>query len=547
MSRILIIILLIFTQFSFVFAQKSSRIPPEKPKLVIGIIVEQMRYDYLFKYMDKFGEGGFKRLLNEGATCKNANYNYLFTQTSVGHATIATGTNPSSHGIVAEEWYVPIKDNVVNCIEDENVSTVGGSYDAGKFSPRQLLTTTFGDEMRLASFMKSKVIGISMQAKAAMLATGQLCNAAYWLDDTKGIWVSSSFYKQAFPPWVTEFNDKKFADIYMAQTWETKFPMVDYLDRCLPDDETGIEGRKVFPYILSQIPITNKDSKKYSLLRYTPLGNSYTKDFAVSTIVNEELGKDDNTDLLMVTFSATEYIGKNFGPQSMELMDAFIRLDADLEHFFDFLDQELGKQNILVFLTSDHGVAHNPEFLADNGISVGYFSQTAAISLLKSYLNAIYGKGEWVKYYYAQQLYLNRDLIEDSKIKLADIQEKTAQFLLQFSGVANTITASTLQTIYFPSGVFSKMQNSYNQKRSGDVFINLEPGWIEKNGTAVEHNSAYSYDTHVPLIWYGWKIKRSPIFEAVDMIDIAPTVSYFLNIPYPNANTGRPIPGLVNQ
>jgi Uncharacterized proteins of the AP superfamily len=511
-----------------------------------------MRQDYINKYWDKFGDGGFKRLLNEGTYCKNANFNYLFTQTSPGVATIATGTTPSYHGIVAEEWYARLKDKVINSVADDKEKTVGGSYDAGRMSPRQLLTSTIGDEIKLASFNKSKVIGISLQGKAAILSTGLTANAAYWFDDESGNWVTSSFYQSDLPAQVKAFNDKKFQDLYMSRTWETKFPLTDYTNRCLPDDnkyETGIEGRKTFPYNLAQMGLVldNKNKKKYGLLKYTPFGNTYTKDFAISTIVNDSLGKDDNTDVLMVTFSATEFIGQNFGPESIELMDAFIRLDEDLAHFLSFLDQELGKQNVMVFLTSDHGVAQNPEYLADKGIPVGYFSQNSALSLLKSYLNAVYGRGDWIKMYYAQQLYLNRDLIEDSKYNLADVQQKVAQFMLQMTGVANTITATTLQTAYFPDGVFSKIQRSFNQKRSGDVLINLDPGWIEKNGTTTTHNSAYSYDTHVPLVWYGWKVKRSTIFEPVDMVDIAPTISYFLNIASPNATVGKPIIGLVSQ
>lgn len=536
----------------WLMAQSSSRIPSEKPKLIVGIIVEQMRHDYINRFWDKFGDGGFKRLLNEGTYCKNANFNYLFTQTSVGHATIATGTTPSYHGIVSDEWYLRLKDKVVNCVADEKEKTIGGSYEAGRMSPRQLLTTTIGDEIRLSSFNKSKVIGISLQGKASILSVGQTANAAYWMDDESGNWVSSSFYMQDLPNWAKAFNEKKFADLYMARKWETKYPMSDYATRCLPDDnkyEIGIEGRKTFPYNLAEMGViqNNKNKKKYNLLKYTPFGNTYTKDFAIAAIVNDSLGKDDNTDLLMVSFSGTEFIGQNFGSESVEVMDAFIQLDADLEHFLNFLDQELGKQNILVFLTSDHGVAQNPDYLADKGIPVGFFSQNSALSLLKSYLNVVYGRGEWVKNYYAQQIYLNRDLIEDSKFNLADVQQKVAQFMLQFSGVANTITATTLQTAYFPDGVFSKIQKSYNQKRSGDVLINLDPGWIEKNGTSAGHNSSYSYDTHVPLIWYGWKVKRATIFEPIDMVDIAPTISYFLNIASPNATVGKPIIGLVSQ
>jgi predicted AlkP superfamily pyrophosphatase or phosphodiesterase len=468
----------------------------------------------------------------------------------VGHATIATGTTPSYHGIVAEEWYVRLKDKVYNCVFDEKEKTIGGNVEAGRMSPRQLLSTTIGDEIKLSNFSKSKVIGISLNGNAAILSTGATANAAYWFDGETGNWVTSSYYMQELPAWVKEFNNKKFADIYMTRRWETKFPLNDYFQRCLPDDnkyETGIEGRRTFPYNLAEMGIVSVNKKKYNLLKYTPFGNTYTKDFAIATIVNDSLGKHDYTDLLMVSFAATENIGQNFGTESIEVMDAFIRLDEDIEHFLNFLDQELGKQNILVFLTSDHGVAQNPEYLADKGIPVGYFTQGSALGLLRSYMNAVYGRGEWIKNYYAQQIFLNRDLIEDSKLNLADVQQKVAQFMIQFSGVANTVTATTLQNAYFSEGVFSKIQKSFNQKRSGDVLINLEPGWIEKNGTTTTHNSSYAYDSHVPLIWYGWKVKRSTIYEPVDMVDIAPTISYFLNIASPNATVGKPIIGLVSQ
>ncbi len=531
-------------------AQSEPRIPGEKPKLIIGIVVEQMRHDYIQKYWDKFGEGGFKRLLNEGTYCKNANYNYLFTQTAVGHATIATGTAPSYHGIVSEEWYIRLKDKIVNCVSDETVNTVGGSYDSGRMSPRQLLCTTIGDEIRLANNMKPKVIGISLQGKSAILSAGVTANASYWYDDESGNWVTSSYYMQDLPQWAKDFNDKKIADVYLTHNWDTKFPITDYSDRCLPDDnkyETGIEGQHIFPYNLTTLSTISKSKKKYYVLKYTPFGNTYTKDFAIAAIVNENLGKNDCTDLLTVSFSGTEFIGQSFGPESVEVMDAYLRLDEDLAHFLEFIDKEIGKQNVLIYLTSDHGVSQNPDYLADKGIPVGYFSQNAALTLLKSYLNVVYGRGEWVKAYYAQQLFLNRDLIEDSKLNLSEVQQKAAQFLIQFTGVANTVTATTLQSEYFSDGIFSKIQKSYNQKRSGDVLVNLDPGWIEKNGETTSANSSYSYDTHVPLIWYGWKIRRATIFDKVDIEDIAPTISYFLNIASPNASTGQPILQLVGQ
>jgi hypothetical protein len=536
--------------FAGINAQSTTKIPPEKPKLIVGIIVEQMRYDYISKFWDKFGEGGFKRLLNEGTYCRNANFNYLFTQTSVGHATIATGTTPSYHGIIAEEWYVMLKNKVYNCVSDEKERTLGGYVESGKMSPRQLLSTTIGDEIKLASYGKSKVIGISLNGNAAILSAGTTANAAYWFDGETGNWISSSYYMQDLPVWVKTFNEKKFADIYMTKRWETKFPINDYFQRCLTDDniyEKGIMGRKVFPYDLPQMGFISSNKKRYGLLKSMPFGNTFTKDFAIAAIVNDSLGMHNNTDLLMVSFAATESIGQNFTPESIEVMDAFIRLDEDLEHFLNFLDQQLGKQNVLLFLTSDHGAVQNPDYLADKGIPVGYFAQGSALGLLRSYMNAAFGNGDWIKYYYAQQIFLNHDLVEGSRLNLADVQQKVAQFMLQFTGVANTVTASTLQNTYFPEGVFSKMQKSYNQKRSGDVLINLEPGWIEKDGNANTHNSSYSYDSHVPLIWYGWKMKRSTIYDPVDMVDIAPTISYLLNIACPNASVGKPIVGLISQ
>lgn len=546
---VLVSILCIFPE-SICFSQNSSKIPPEKPKLIIGIVVEQMRYDYLARFWNQFGDGGFKRLVNEGTNCKNANYNHFFSQTGVNFTTLVTGTTPSYHGIVADEWYVPLKNKVVNCVDDEREKTVGGSFDAGRMSPRNILTTTIGDEIRLSNFMQSKVISISLEGAPAVLAGGHTPNAAYWFDGVNGTWTSGSYYMNELPAWVVEFNNKKFADMYMARSWEAKLSL-DMYTQCLTDDnpyETGLNGKRTFPYPLYEIGATkSKDKFNFKLLKSTPFGNTLTADFAINTIISEKLGKDDYPDLLMVDFAATENIGQNFGTYSVEVMDAFLKLDEDINHLLTFLDTEIGKQNVLVFFTSDHGAAANAEYLATTRIPVGYFSQTSSVSLLKTYLNAVYGKGDWIKHYHAQQVYLNRDLIEESKISLTDIQNKTAQFLLQFTGVSNTVTATTLQNSYFSDGVFAKMQKGFNQKRSGDVVINLDPGWAEKNGSAATHNSSYSYDTHVPLIWYCWKVKRGNVLDKVDMVDVAPTISYFLEIASPNASSGQPIQGVIAQ
>ncbi|MCK4664682.1 MAG: alkaline phosphatase family protein [Bacteroidales bacterium] len=539
----IIIFIIIFTPK--IQAQKRKLIPPEKPKLIIGIVIDQMRYDIIYRYWDKFDDNGFKRLINQGTFCRNTNYNYLFTESGVGYATISTGTNPSYHGIVSNRWYLRLKEKIIYCVEDDKTETIGAFNNNGKMSPKSLLTSNIGDELMLFNNHKSKVIGISLNDYAAILSAGHTANAAYWFDSESGNWISSSFYLDSLPDWVEEFNNKEYYKLYLNREWKTLLPIEKYIFGNNDDNpyEEGIYKQHIFPYDLVKL---NKNKKGYDILKYTPFGNTFTKDFVISTIVNEQLGKDEFTDLLIIGFSSTGYINKQFGPRSVELEDAILRLDKELSHFLDFIDEELSKENVLLFLTSDQGSVNVPRYLSDSKIPSGYFNYKKANVLLKSYLNSIYGQGDWVVAYNKQQIYLNQLLIEDSKLKLKDVQNITAQFLLQFTGVANVITATTLQNTNFSDGIFNKMQNSYNQKRSGDVIINLEPGWTEQISVISSENSPYSYDTHVPLIWYGWKIKRQILNTNISIIDITPTISNFLNISFPNGCIGKPINGLID-
>ncbi len=525
------------------FPQDNTRIPSEKPKLIIGIVISQMRYDYIYRFWNKFEDNGFKKLITRGTFCKNTSFNYLLSQEGVGHSTIATGTLPANHGIVAKEWYLNLQDKIEQNVEDDKYSTIGGSFEAGRYSPNNLLCTTYSDELRLSNNLKSRVFGISLDAAPAILSSGHTANMAYWLDTKSGNWVTSTYYADSLPSWVNDFNKKKFPDTYLSREWNTLLPLNEYTES-LPDNnkyETGIKGRIIFPYNLPELANTKKHQKDYDILKSTPFGNSLVKDFAISVIVNENLGMDNYTDVITVSFTAMENIGNLFGPNSVEVEDAFLRLDKEIAHFLDFIDSNIGKENVLIYLTSDHGVAPIPDYLTDNKIPAGYFNQNGAVSLLKSALDNIYGRGDWIKAYHSQQIYLNRTLIEDAKIPLSEIQNYTAQFILQFSGVANTITSTTLQTTDFTSGIFKKIQNGFNQKRSGDVIINLKAGWIERREDLSYHSSSYSYDARIPLIWYGWKIGRSTVVRPVDIIDIAPTISTFLDITYPNACTGNPI------
>jgi len=527
--------------------QNHTNLPPEKPKLIVTIVIDQFRYDYIYKFWDKLDENGLVKMVQEGSFCKNAQYNYLLNETSVGHATISTGAYPSHHGIISNNWYVSLKDEVINCVIDENIRTVGGSYEAGRTSPSQLLASTLGDELKLSNNFKSKVVGIAIDNSAAILSSGHTADFAYWLDDASGNWVSSTYYMDSLPVWVEEFNAKKLPDTYLENTWETLYPLESYTESWGDTStyESGFNGRNVFPYDLNAMSLVRRNERNYDLLKSTPWGNVYTKDFAIACIVNDSLGYDKYTDMLTVGFSANEYIGKRFGSNSVEMQDAVLRLDKEIAHFLTFLDDYLGEENTLVILTADHGLTYNPEYLTDQGIPSGEFSYRSAISLLGSYMNIVYEKGNWIKHYYAQQLYLNRELIEDSQIPLQEIQDRVAQFLIQFEGVSNATTSYTLQTTSFTEGIFRKIQNGYHQKRSGDVIISLSPGWTEKPEENASYHSSYIADNHVPLIWYGWKIKRSTISRPVNMIDIVPTLSHFLEISRPNASQGDIILELV--
>jgi predicted AlkP superfamily pyrophosphatase or phosphodiesterase len=491
-----------------------------------------------------------KKLLNEGTVCRNANYNYLLTQSAPGYATIVTGTTPSHHGIVSNEWYQRLKEVMLYCTNDDKVKTSGGNSKDGQMSPKHLIASSFSDELKIFNKNRSKVIGISLKDYAAILPVGHLADAAYWMENESGNWISSSYYMDSLPDWVKKINNMRLPDIYVSREWNTMFPIQDYSESLSDENgyESGLkENSKTFPYILNEL----KNPDDYSILRYTPFGNTYAKDLAIAAVDNEKLGKDAYTDFLSISFSSNGYVSDIYGPRSVEIEDIYLRLDLDIAHFLDFINDNIGKENVLVFLTSDRGAIDIPEYLEDINMPGGYFNSRSAIAVLKSYLKAIYGRGDWVKAYFDQQLYLNQTLKEDSKLPLGEFQQRAAQFLVQFTGIANAITATTFQTTNFTDGILEKSQNSYNPERSGDVIINYSPGWVEQYGKKLNpqvsnFSSAYRYSTHVPLIWYGWKIKRISINRLVSISDIAPTLASMLNISFPNACTGEPILEILN-
>ncbi len=529
-----VFIIVIALQFSGpVFGSRDSE--NSKPDLVVGIVVEKMRYDYLTRLHDQFGGNGFRRLLSEGSAFSNTRYDYLVNQSSSGYATIFTGANPSAHGVISDHWYDRLRNDVRPAVYNEDVVAVGGSYTNGRRSPSGLISGTIGDELRLSSDMRSRVYTVSMSDAAAVLSGGFSANAAWWFDDVSGMWMSSSYYIDSLPSWVVDFNSAMLPATYLDRVWEPSKDISSYFRI----DKT--EVARGFSYELKRMRRRGDD---FSLLRSTPWGNTFTKDFALNLIINEQLGKRNNTDMIVVGFSATALIDSQYGTFSNEVQDAYLRLDQDIAHLLDFLDENYGKSRVLVFLTADRSVSYPGTYNNSARIPGGIFSPGMAMSLLRSYLNVSYGQGDWISFYNAGMVYLNHIFIEDNKIPLNEIQDRTARFLNQFSGVAGTVTEDVLRSNYFSSGILSRIQSGYHPKRSGDVMLYLRQGWSERN-VLDDQLTTISYDQHVPLIFYGWKTGNGIYRREVGVTDIAPTISLMLNIPIPPFATGRPIPELL--
>jgi predicted AlkP superfamily pyrophosphatase or phosphodiesterase len=524
--------------------------PPEiaAPKLIVGIVVDQMRFDYLYKYKAKFGKDGFLRLMNEGFNCRNTTYNYVPTYTGPGHASIYSGTTPAVHGIIANSWYDRNKKQVMYCSSDKSVNTVGAKGNAGQMSPRNMLTSTITDEVHLANHLHSKVIGLALKDRGAILPAGHTANAAYWYD-ASGSWISSTYYMKELPTWVQDFNKKEKAKEYLSKPWNTLLPVSTY-NESIPDDnpyETLFKGEKspVFPHDLPSLMAANGG---LDLIRTTPFGNSLTKDFAIETIKGENLGKENGTDFLTISFSSTDYVGHSFGPQSVEVEDTYLRLDKDLAELLKFLDTWVGKEHVLVFLTADHAVVDVPQFLTDQKIPAGTFESKPVLDSLKKYLRQKYNDTSLVLGYANQQIYLDHEIMNKLNLSEAAFEEDIASFLLRFKGIATTVTACALRNSGFAEDdTRSFIQKGYLPSRSGDVMINFEPAWIEAEKVSTTHGSPYSYDTHVPLIWYGWAIPPGSSIDAVHPTDIAPTISLLLNIPFPDGCTGKVIPAILNS
>lgn len=530
----------------FVIAQSRpvKAVAPAKPKLVVGIVIDQMRWDYLYRFNALYSTGGFKRMLSQGFSCENTMVPYVPTYTAPGHTCIYTGSVPAIHGIVGNNWYDRSVDANVYCTDDATVETVGTNSAAGKMSPRNMWATTITDELRLSNNFKSKVIGISLKDRGAILPAGHSANAAYWYDNGK--WITSSYYMNQLPTWVGKVNAQDLPAAYMAKDWNTLLPIEKY-DMSSPDDEPyekAIVGERTvtFPH---HTLLINAD--KYEAFKYTPYAASYTFSFAKSAIENEKLGSGNATDFLAVSISSTDYIGHSFGPNSVEAEDAFLRLDKDLADFLTYLDNTVGKGNYLTFLTADHGVAHIPAFLAAHKIPGGTFSDDDILKELNQAINDKFDIKKGVVAVMNYQVYLNLPEIKKQDKDSKDITKLIIKTLKQKPYIINAVETEAIAISSLPEPQQKMFANGYNPKRSGDVLFTFKPGYFDGSPKGTTHGLWNPYDAHIPLLFYGWHIAPGKTNHETYMTDISATVAALLQIQMPSGCVGKVITYVMQE
>ena len=516
-----------------------------KPKLVVGIVIDQMRWDYLQRFNTLFGNDGFKRLLGEGFSCDNTLIPYTPTYTAPGHTCIYTGSVPAIHGIVGNNWYDKATNANVYCTDDSTVTTVGNVSDAGKMSPNNMWATTITDELRLSTNFKSKVIGISLKDRGAILPAGHSANAAYWYDDKGGKWITSSYYMQDLPSWVKDFNAKDEVAKYMSKDWSTLLPLDQYSQSTADDKpyENNIKGETsvTFPHKLSAIG----DANKYASFRTTPYANTYTFDFAKKAIENEELGDNSATDFLAVSISSTDYIGHSFGPNSIEVEDTYLRLDKDIADFIKYLDKRLGKGNYLTFLTADHGVAHIPTFLAEHKLPGGTFSDEEFTKEINVEIDTKFGLKKVVQSVQNYQVYLNFAEVEKQGKDKAAIVSDVIKLLKQKPYIINVFETEKIMQTALAEPQKAMMVNGYNPKRSGDIQFTFKPGYFDGGKKGTTHGLWNPYDAHIPLLFFGWNVKQGHTNRETYMTDISATLAAILKIQMPSGCVGKVITEII--
>lgn len=533
-------------QVSESMSTQNHEAPFSNPKLVVGIVVDQMRYDYITRLWHRFGEDGFKELVGEGFNLKNAHYNYIPTYTGPGHASIWTGSAPETHGIIGNNWYDKFSGTSVYCAGDLSAESVGTLHPAGKMSPHRMLTTSVADENRLHTQMRAKTIGVALKDRGAILPAGHTANAAYWFHgQDEGNWISSNYYMDRLPHWVEEFNASRQVDSYM-KPWETLYDIKSYTESGADDTafEGGFKGKEkpTFPYDLPGLQAQNGG---YEIIKSTPYGNSLTTDFALAAIEGEQLGQREVTDFLTLSYSSTDYVGHNFGVNAVEVQDTYLRLDQELARLLKYLNESVGQGNYTIFLTSDHGGVHVPAYLESVKVPSGYFNYTEFRKELEDHLATDFEVENLISNISNDQVFFNYQTLRVNNIDASKLQEAVKEFGLAYDQMNAAYTRQQMEGSTYVGGLEGLLDSGFNQKRSGDVLLALKPAVISYSRTGSTHGSGLNYDTHIPMIFYGHGIKKGSSLERTEIVDIAPTISALLGIPFPNGSTGRPLGILI--
>ena len=501
-----------------------------QPRLVVHLVVDQMRADYLYRFDEQF-TGGFRRLLDEGTVYRECHYTYVPTYTGPGHASLATGADPRNHGIIANDWFDPYEDREVYCVEDDSVRPVGTTNPSSKRSPLNLRASTWTDELVLATNGKSRVYAFSMKDRGAILPGGHFARGAYWYDEQTESFVSSTFYGEALPSWLEEYNAGQPVKRLMQGTLTPAGTR-----RTTTGDTTsyekGIKGQKAraFPYDLTAVYAAGGGDA----IRRVPQGNTLLLEVGRVVLEKEQLGRGTTTDVLSLSFSTPDYMGHELGTRAVEIEDLYVRLDRELGTFLDELDRLFGRDGYLVTLSADHGAADNPMFLNDRGYAAEVWSDGDFAAQLQANL----GTNQSIRHIGNDQVHLKPEF------QTAAHAEAVAEALRKHPAVAQVWTRSELLC-----GTHADAQLRYNalDSRSGQVFYALKPSHLNYSTTGTTHGSGYAYDTHVPMVFYGAGVPAKEVFRKVAVKDLAPTLAHLLGTALPNASTGTPLEEVVKK
>lgn len=533
----IILFLSILSSLSITIAQS------QRPKLVIGIVVDQMRFTDLYRYYDFYSPDGFKKLMSEGSNFTFAHYNYELTSTGPGHASIYTGTTPFFHGIIGNDFYDKRNNRMLNCVQDDNSNGVGTTNSNGKKSPVNLLSSTITDELKLFTNKKSKVFSVSIKDRGAILPAGHMADGAFWYDSKSGKFVTSDYYMNHLPTWVKNYNYKNFVESFLSSDWDLLLNKSIY-EINSPDESTYEkdlfkENKTSFPHSFNNLTI----NEKYNAFQFTPYANQAVMELAIEAVRNEDLGADEITDFLAISFSTPDLIGHEIGNYSYELMDIYLRIDRNISELLTFLDNQVGKGNYLLFLTSDHAGIETPAYLKDNKMPVGGIGTDRVRDSLKAFAKRNFNSEDIIENFSNRQIFLNYDFIRKTNLNLSDVQKAFAQYLREtFYEIQSVFIRENLENQVASRTNKNTILNGWNPSRSGDIAFNLLPGYLNnfmEKGTT--HGSGYSYDTHIPLLFYGWNIPAQTVNKPVYIVDIAATVASILRINEPNACIGIPV------